>query len=83
MAQCPCGSGSDLDECCGPIILGHTSAPTAAALMRSRYTAFVRGDLEHIVNSCTREERDSVDRAAVKNTFDSVQWLGLDILDTI
>lgn len=36
---CPCGSGQDLDRCCG---LCHAGAPaaTAEALMRSRYSAY-------------------------------------------
>ena len=35
MAQCPRGTGSDLDRCCGPLIFGSTAASTAEALMRS------------------------------------------------
>lgn len=36
---CPCGTGRKLDDCCGPLLDGHP-APSAEALMRSRYTAF-------------------------------------------
>jgi SEC-C motif domain protein len=36
---CPCGSGKPLDDCCGRYI-ADTEAPTAEALMRSRYTAY-------------------------------------------
>src|SRR4051794_6084383 len=42
MAACPCGTGSDYEQCCGRYHAG-TPAPTAEALMRSRYTAFVLG----------------------------------------
>ncbi|WP_094763398.1 YchJ family protein [Luteococcus japonicus] len=38
-APCPCGTGRAFAECCGPYLDGHP-APTAEALMRSRYTAF-------------------------------------------
>ena len=44
MTMCPCGSGRPGEECCEPLLRGETSAPTAVALMRSRYTAFVRRD---------------------------------------
>lgn len=37
---CPCGSGRRLDDCCGHYHRG-AAAPTAEALMRSRYSAYV------------------------------------------
>jgi len=45
-ADCPCGGGR-FGDCCGPILAGHP-APTALALMRSRYTAFALGDAAHL-----------------------------------
>ena len=81
MAQCPCGSGSDFDECCGPII-GGTAAPTAEALMRSRFTAFVHGDLDHIENTHAKEVRDDFNRSAAESTAKSVEWVSLEIRDT-
>ncbi|MBA1147311.1 YchJ family protein [Ectothiorhodospiraceae bacterium WFHF3C12] len=44
---CPCGSGHVLGRCCGPCLDG-APAPTAEALMRSRYTANVLGDAGHL-----------------------------------
>lgn len=41
VAPCPCGSGRRDAHCCLPILRGEP-APTAEALMRSRYTAYVR-----------------------------------------
>lgn len=46
--RCPCGSGHVHGECCGPLLAGG-SAPTAVQLMRSRYTAFVVGDVAHLL----------------------------------
>jgi SEC-C motif-containing protein len=40
VSQCPCGSGKELEACCGRYHAGE-AAPTAEALMRSRYSAFV------------------------------------------
>ena len=82
MAQCPCGSGSDLDECCGPIINGGTPAPTAEALMRSRFTAFVRGDLDHIEGTQAQEERNKLDHSATRSMFNSVEWVSLEVFGT-
>jgi SEC-C motif-containing protein len=39
-ASCPCGSGRPYANCCEPWHHG-SPAPTAEALMRSRYTAYV------------------------------------------
>lgn len=44
---CPCGSGCAYDLCCGRYHAG-TPAPDAEALMRSRYTAYVRGDAAYL-----------------------------------
>jgi len=82
MTSCPCGSGADLEECCGPIIGGGRSAPTAEALMRSRYTAYVLGNMDHIDNTYAAEKRDPATSARNKNPFEAVEWLGLDIFDT-
>ena len=40
---CPCGSGAPYADCCGRWHAGplHLQAPSAEALMRSRYSAFV------------------------------------------
>lgn len=45
--RCPCGSGEVYGECCETLHRG-APAPTALALMRSRYTAHVTGDAEYL-----------------------------------
>ena len=44
---CPCGSGDPLDDCCGRYHQGHP-APTAEALMRSRYSAYALGLVDYL-----------------------------------
>jgi len=82
MAQCPCGSGSDFEDCCGPLITGGIPAPTPEALMRSRFTAFVRGDLDHIKKTLVREERDKFDPSAARDMVETYKWISLEILST-
>ncbi|MHA1567253.1 MAG: YchJ family protein [Alphaproteobacteria bacterium] len=82
MAECPCGTGIDFDECCGPIIAGAPAA-TPEALMRSRFTAFVRGNLDHIENTHASEVRDSFNRSAAESTANAVKWVSLTISDTL
>jgi len=71
---CPCGSGASLETCCGPVIDG-SAAPTAEALMRSRYTAFVQGNIAHIWATYAREHRSKIG-----DDLPAVGWTGLDII---
>lgn len=48
MSPCECGSTRDYFDCCGPYIEGYESPPTAETLMRSRYTAYARGEPQGI-----------------------------------
>lgn len=78
---CPCGSGKILDLCCGPIVAG-APAPTAEALMRSRYSAFVLDRLDHIERTHAPEAREGFDRPEMERTARAVDWLGLTIAGT-
>ncbi len=45
---CPCGTGKKYGECCLPIIKKTKPAADAEALMRSRFSAHVARDYEHL-----------------------------------
>ena len=79
--SCPCGSGAPEAACCGPIIAG-APAPSAVALMRSRYTAYVRGHIDYLVASHDESTRGEIDREAVESWSRDSQWLGLEIVAT-
>jgi SEC-C motif domain protein len=75
-ALCPCGGGRAFDGCCGPVLAGEP-APTAEALMRSRYTAFARGDAAHVRDTWHPGTRpDDVD------LDDGTRWMRLEVLGT-
>ena len=76
--QCPCGSGLVFDDCCGPIIAG-APALTPEALMRSRYTAFVRGELDHVDRTHAPEIRDDFNRAEAERSVEECEWQGLEV----
>lgn len=78
MTQCPCGSDQTLDGCCGPIIKG-TPAPTAETLMRARYTAFVLGEIDYLVDTLSEDIRGDFDRIEAENTAGDAKWQGLDV----
>ncbi|MCC2029956.1 hypothetical protein KEC56_10595 [Microbacterium sp. YMB-B2] len=76
--RCPCTSGDTYDGCCGPILSGAIAAPTAVRLMRSRFTAFVTGDAEHLLRSWHPSTRP-----AGIDLDPDIRWTRLDILDTV
>ncbi len=47
--------------------------------MRSRYTAYVRGDAGYLQRSSGGEAFLKFDRADVESSFGSTEWLGLEI----
>ncbi|MDO8178533.1 MAG: YchJ family metal-binding protein [Undibacterium sp.] len=73
--MCPCGSGKLFDACCGPYLAGTAIAPTAEALMRSRYCAYSLKDEAYL--RATWDERTLPDEQLVHD--DPTQWLGLEV----
>ncbi|MEU1851568.1 YchJ family metal-binding protein [Streptomyces sp. NPDC019990] len=75
--SCPCGLPGIYEACCGRYHSGTAAAPTAEALMRSRYCAFVKGDAGYLLRTWhprTRPGRLELDPA--------MRWTGLEILGT-
>ncbi|MEL7155475.1 MAG: YchJ family metal-binding protein [Actinomycetota bacterium] len=49
---CPCGADTGYEHCCGPVHRkGAGLGTTAEALMRARYSAYVRGDESFLAGS--------------------------------
>ena len=82
MAKCHCNSGLDFDNCCAPLLSGEKSATTAEALMRSRYSAYVCGEIDYLYDSLHSEHRSDYDAAATRRWANSADWLGLEIRST-
>lgn len=82
MTACPCGSSRDLELCCSPFIQGSTPAPTAEALMRSRYTAYVTGNIDYIMATTHPTSRADSDIAAMRSWAESADWTGLEIVSS-
>ena len=83
MKNCPCGTGRIYSECCEPYITGKAKAPTAEALMRSRYSAYAEHAIDYIVNTCIRREKDNdIDHKSTRDWSERSNWLGLKIIST-
>ncbi|WP_018332172.1 YchJ family protein [Actinomycetospora chiangmaiensis] len=75
--RCPCGSSETFDACCGRYLGPDGAAPpTAEALMRSRYTAFVDHDVEHLLRTWHPSTRP-----ATLELDPDTRWRGLEIVD--
>ncbi len=81
MLECPCGSGTALEQCCQPIINGERKADTAEALIRARYTAHTTGSMDFILATHHPSTRADIDETATARWASESQWLGLEILD--
>jgi SEC-C motif domain protein len=72
---CPCESGKTYNECCEPAHIG-TPSPTAEALMRSRYSAYVLGLEAYLLNTWAAETRPIALNLSNDN---ATKWLGLQV----
>lgn len=75
---CPCGSGSTLDTCCGHFHAG-TPAPSAELLMRSRYSAYVLGQIDYLLSTTLPAQQPGLDRDAITAWSQQSTWLGLEV----
>ncbi|MDN5896913.1 MAG: hypothetical protein L0H93_23185, partial [Nocardioides sp.] len=78
VGQCPCGSGSSYDACCGRFHRGAELAATAHELMRSRYAAYAVDELDYVFRTWHPRTRPAVPKAQPGTT-----WVALEILDVV
>ncbi|KYG70068.1 hypothetical protein AZI85_15375 [Bdellovibrio bacteriovorus] len=78
--KCPCGSEKNYSECCGPYHSGKALAPTAEALMRSRYSAFAKNQMEYLRDTTDPQTLDLIDDDANKEWAERAKFLKLEIV---
>jgi SEC-C motif-containing protein len=74
--MCFCGSNSEYPLCCGQYHQGVKTAPTAEALMRSRFSAFVLHLEDYLLATWDKSNRP----ARVDFSQDSTEWQRLEII---
>ncbi len=79
---CPCGSQSTYDACCAPLIAGTVKAETAEQLMRSRYSAYVKGAIPYLYDTTHPDHRQGYDHDGTKEWAESTDWQGLEVIST-
>jgi len=75
-APCPCGTNIDYASCCGRFHLGSAVAPTAEALMRSRYSAYVLDQIDYLLATWHARTRPAV----LLPNGAGLRWLGLQVI---
>jgi SEC-C motif-containing protein len=75
---CPCGSGRGYAVCCRPLHLGQSSAPTAEALMRSRFSAFAVADAGYLLRTWHPSTRPADLELGADHRWTRLQILGTD-----
>ncbi len=73
---CPCGTKLPFTACCKPYLDGTVDAAMPELLMRSRYTAFTRGDFAYLKRTWHPE---TVPTLGAEETG---KWVGLEIVET-
>jgi SEC-C motif-containing protein len=78
--NCYCDSGKPFSDCCQPYILGVRKAPTAEALMRSRYSAYAVHNADYLWVTTAHKKRKNHTKADILEWAKSNQWLKLEVL---
>ena len=79
--RCFCGSGNTFEQCCKPIIDGTQPAPTAQALMQSRYSAYVIVASQYLIDSTHISQRAKYSKADIEAWAKESHWEKLEIID--
>ncbi|MEO6184735.1 MAG: YchJ family metal-binding protein [Steroidobacteraceae bacterium] len=74
---CPCGRPAAYPQCCGRWHHGpmRLQATDAESLMRSRYSAYARGEIPYLLDTWHPQTRP----ARLESTPPDMHWLGLDV----
>jgi len=79
-ALCFCGSAIPFQDCCEKYITGIEKAPTALALMKSRYAAFATQQADYLLNTTHSSQRKYYSKADILNWATANEWQKLEII---
>ncbi|MDR3001125.1 MAG: YchJ family protein [Fibromonadaceae bacterium] len=79
---CPCGSEKNYSLCCEPIIKKEALAENPEALMRSRYSAYAKGEVLWLRDSLEESQRKDFDEKGARQWSSGAEWLGLTIVNS-
>lgn len=79
-SACPCNNTKSYQACCQALHDGKSTASSAEQLMRSRYSAFVIGNIAYLIATLHPDKRQTDDEAILSQTIEDTHWLGLKII---
>ncbi len=80
-SKCPCGLKKLYSECCGQYHSGQ-AAPTAEALMRSRYSAYTLNNVDYIIDTTWPCQQVALKKDRAVLEANNTSWVRLDIVKT-
>ncbi|PXY40780.1 hypothetical protein DMB65_11155 [Flavobacterium cheongpyeongense] len=78
--KCFCDTGLTFDTCCGLYLKNNQKAPTAVALMRSRYSAYATHDADYLLQTTYVSERPYYSKSEILKWATNNKWQKLEIL---
>lgn len=78
--KCFCDTGLQFENCCGLYLENNQKAPTALALMRSRYSAYATHNSEYLLETTYISERKYYSKAEILKWATANKWQKLEIL---
>lgn len=82
MKDCPCGSELTYKKCCEPLIKGDRKAETPEQVMRARYSAHVKVEMDYLQTSLHPDKRADYDNDMAREWSENAEWQGLEIIST-
>jgi SEC-C motif-containing protein len=80
--SCFCGSAIPFQDCCQKYIDGIEKAPTALALMKSRYSAYATHQADYLLNTTHSSQRIYCSKAEILNWATANEWQKLEIISS-
>lgn len=81
MMNCPCCSNKPYAQCCKPYHNKEKQAPTAEALMRSRYSAFAIPNGEYLMATTLPAKRKYSTKEELQDWGEVNKWIKLEIVN--
>ena len=81
--NCHCGNNKTYQECCEVFHLNNGKTETAEQLMRSRYSAFALANGDYLMATHHKSTRPIKEKKAIVKWAKSVQWIRLEVLETL
>lgn len=79
--MCPCCSSLLYEDCCEPLIIWSQKAMSPEQLMRSRYSAYAKTEVDYLIETTHSKERNNYSKSEIKKWSTSNGWLKLEVLN--